>query len=314
MPGRLVVVAGPTGSGKSELALRLAETFQGEIVGCDSVQIYRRFDIGSAKTPVSERRGIPHHLIDICDAGEVFTAGEYAARARQALAEIAERGHVAVVVGGTGFYLRALLEGLFPGPRRDEQLRERLSQRESQRPGSLHRLLRRLDRASAQRIHVNDVNKTLRALEVTLLARQPMSEQFAKGRDALAGFQICKVGLNPARAELNARLDQRVMEMFQGGLLEEVRTLKSAPLVKPFESLGYRQALAHVQGQLSLEEAIASTQLETRQYAKRQMTWFRRDREIRWFAGFGSDPAIEKDVLEYVRACLSAVPDTDSGR
>ena len=305
----VIVVAGPTGSGKSELALRLAETFPAEIVGCDSVQIYRQFDIGSAKLPVHERRGIPHHLIDIRGAEEVFTAGDYARRARQTLREIADRGHAAIVVGGTGFYLRALLDGLFPGPQRDAALRERLSKRERMRPGSLHRLLRRWDPSSAARIHVNDVNKTMRALEVTLLKRQPMSEQLEQGRDALQGFRVCKIGLNPDRSELYARLDRRVVGMFEGGLIDEVRDLLDnqgvSPHAKPFESLGYRQALAYIKGQMGGEEAIASTQMETRRYAKRQMTWFRRDAEIRWFTGFGNDAVIQEDVAAYIGVQLS---------
>ncbi len=305
----VIVVAGPTGSGKSDLALRLAQTFGAEIVGCDSVQIYRQFDIGSAKLPYRERRGIPHHLIDICGADEVFTAGDYAQRARQTLREIADRGHAAIVVGGTGFYLRALLEGLFPGPQRDAALREKFGRRERRRPGSLHRLLRRWDPLSAARIHVNDVNKTMRALEVTLLKRQPMSEQLEQGRDALQGFRVCKIGLNPARAELYARLDRRVLEMFERGLIDEVRDLLErhgvSPHAKPFESVGYRQALAVATGQMTREQAISSTQLATRQYAKRQMTWFRRDAEIRWFAGFGNDADIEEDVAECVRGYLS---------
>jgi tRNA dimethylallyltransferase len=300
----LVVIVGPTGSGKSELALHLAEAVSGEILGCDSVQVYKSFDIASAKILACERRGIPHHLIDICDPEEVFTAGEYALRARRTLLEIAARGRVAIVVGGTGFYLRALLEGLFPGPQRDEALRARLSERERRRSGSVHRLLRRFDPESARRIHVNDVNKTIRALEVTLLGRKPMSEQFAEGRDVLVGFHSCKIGLNPPRPELSVRLDQRVERMFAGGLIEEVRHILALGIstqAKPFESLGYRQALAYVEGSMSWAEAIASAQRETRRYAKRQMTWFRRDRDVNWFGGFGSGPTVQNDVLEYVR-------------
>ena len=308
-PPDVLVVVGPTGSGKSELGLRLAEEFSGEIVGCDSVQIYRGFNIGTAKLAENERRGIPHHLIDICDPETLFTAGEYARRGRAALREIAGRGHLPIVVGGTGFYLRALLDGLFPGPQRDDALRERLSQRERSRPGSLHRLLRRLDPPSAARIHINDVNKTMRALEVTLLRKEPMSEQFQKGRAPLEGFRIHKVGLHPPVAELYALLEQRVQQMFDGGLEQEVRDMlrggEVSVLAKPFESLGYRQALALVEGKMLREESIRSTQMETRRYAKRQRTWFRRDPEIKWFAGFGNDPDIQKDVVEYVRVQVS---------
>jgi tRNA dimethylallyltransferase len=305
----VLVVAGPTGSGKSELGLRLAEEFSGEILSCDSVQIYRHFNIGTAKLTENERRGISHHLIDICDPETLFTAGEYAQRGRQTLQEIAGRRHVPIVVGGTGFYLRALFDGLFPGPLRDEALRERLTQRESLRPGSLHRLLGRLDPASAKRIHINDVNKTMRALEVTLVKREPMSEQFQKGRDALTGFRIHKIGLNPPVAELYPRLEQRVLRMFDAGLVEEVRDILDALGVsahaKPFESLGYRQALAFLEGRMSREQSISSTQMETRRYAKRQMTWFRREPEIQWYFGFGSNPDIQNDVVNYLSVQMS---------
>jgi tRNA dimethylallyltransferase len=303
----LITVLGPTGSGKTDLALCLAERFNGEIVNCDSVQIYRHFDIGTAKTPLEQRRGIPHHLIDIVEPGEVFTAGDYAARARTVLAEISARNHLPIVAGGTGFYLRALFEGLFPGPRRDPATRTRLAVRERRRPGSLHRILARLDPQSAARIHANDVNKTIRALEVCLLARQPLSKMFEQGRDRLQGFEIVKAGLNPPRDALYERLDRRFEHMIAAGLLDEVRRLLQSgvsPESKPFESLGYKQALALVRGELSLEAATASAQMETRRYSKRQMTWFRRERDVTWFAGFGDDPKLQEQVSEFVqRTC-----------
>ncbi|MEK7753405.1 MAG: tRNA (adenosine(37)-N6)-dimethylallyltransferase MiaA, partial [Acidobacteriota bacterium] len=188
----LVAVVGPTGSGKSELGLRIAEEFAGEIVNCDSLQVYRHFDIGTAKLSRLQQRGIPHHMLDVADPGEPFTAGEYAARARPLLVEIAGRGRLPVVVGGTGFYLRALIDGLFPGPGRDDSLRARLAARQARRPGSLHRVLRRLDPAAAGTIHPNDVQKTIRAVEVITLKRQPISALYAQGRDALQGFRILK--------------------------------------------------------------------------------------------------------------------------
>lgn len=294
--GRVLALVGPTGSGKSELAMVLARNLDGEIVSCDSVQVYRGFDIGSAKTPA--------HLVDIAGPEEVFTAGEYARRGRAVLAEIASRGHLAIVVGGTGFYLRALLEGLFPGPERDERLRARLLLRAGRRPGSLHRILSRLDPASASRIHAHDVNKTIRALEVCLIAREPLSKLFGKGRDPLAGFRIIKAGLNPPREALYARLDHRFMRMIDNGLLDEVRRILSCgidPEAKPFESVGYRQALAAVRGELSLDAAIASAQMETRRYAKRQMTWFRREPNVTWFQGFGDCPELQKQVFDFAQ-------------
>lgn len=284
----LLALIGPTGSGKSELALRAAAAFNGEIVNCDSVQVYRGFDIGTAKLIPAAREGIPHHLIDAIDPDEVFTAGEYARLARVSIRAIAGRGRVPIVVGGTGFYLRALLEGLSPGPRRDDSLRERLLVREGRRKGSLHRILKRLDPSSARAIHANDVNKTLRALEMRLLADAPRSSLPAP--DPLEGFAVVKVGLNPDRTALNTRLDLRLAAMFAQGLIGEVRALLDSgvsPTAKPFESLGYKEALRYVQGHLTLEEALQAAQQATRQYAKRQMTWFRRDDSVHWFPSFG---------------------------
>lgn len=299
-PQFLIAVVGPTGAGKSDLALYLSERLQGEIVNCDSVQIYRHFNIGTAKTP--------SHLVDIAEPDEIFTAGEYARRARAVVQDIASRDRIPIVVGGTGFYLRALLEGLFPGPERDEALRTRLAGRERQRPGSLHRVLSRFDPPSAARIHAHDVKKTIRALEVCLKARQPLSKMFAQGRDPLAGFDIIKVGLNPPRDALYARLDRRFVRMVENGLLDEVRQILASGVslgAKPFESLGYKQALAVVRGEVTLDAAIASAQLETRRYAKRQMTWFRREQNVTWFHGFGDCPDIQKQVFEIAVAQVS---------
>jgi tRNA dimethylallyltransferase len=303
----LIAVLGPTGSGKSELAQYLAAQLNGELVNCDSIQIYRHFNIGSAKTPA--------HLVDIAEPDEIFTAGEYARRARPVLQDIASRARVPIVVGGTGFYLRALLDGLFPGPERDEALRDRLSARERRRPGSLHRILSRLDAATGARIHVNDVNKTIRALEVCLTARQPLSRMFEQGRNPLEGFSTIRIGLNPPRDALYARLDRRFMRMVEDGLLDEVRHILAAgisPRAKPFESLGYKQALAVVRGELSLVEAIASAQMETRRYAKRQMTWFRREKNVTWFEGFGDYPDMQQRVLEFITRSRSS-PASGSG-
>jgi len=300
----LPVILGPTGSGKSELALRVAEELGGEIVNCDSVQIYRHFQIGTAKLPQAERRGIPHHLIDVVEPGDLFTAGDYARLARTVLGEIAERGHIPVLVGGTGFYLRALLQGLSPGPPRQDALRGRLQGREQKRPGSLHQILSRLDPAAAARIHANDVNKTLRALELRLLERRPISELFAQGRTPLTGFLPLKIGLSPDRDLLYRKLDLRAAAMFERGLVEEVRDLLARGLPaesKPFESLGYQQALEAVRGNISVEQAIASTQVETRRYAKRQLTWFRKEPDVHWLKGFGDSPDVIDQALVYIK-------------
>jgi tRNA dimethylallyltransferase len=304
----VVAVAGPTGSGKSELALRLAEVFDGEIVNCDSLQVYRRFNIGAAKLPEPERRGIPHHLIDIVDPDAVFTAGEYARLAREAIAAITARGRLPIVAGGTGFYLRALLEGLFPGPSRDQALRDRLAARELRRRGAIHRLLTRFDPETAARIHPNDVPKTMRALEVRLLARRPASELFREGRDALEGYRVLKLALGPDREPLNARLDARCRAMFEAGLIDEVRGILAMgypPATKPFEALGYAQALQSIQGELSPKDALFYAQRRTRQYAKRQLTWFRREKDVVWLKGFGEDPAITLQARERVREFLA---------
>ena len=303
----LPIVLGPTGSGKSELGLQLAEELAGEIVNCDSLQLYRGFDIGTAKVLGAERREIPHHLIDLLVPDQLFTAGDYARTARAVLHEITARGRIPVVVGGTGFYLRALLEGLSPGPQRDTALRDRLLGREQKRPGSLHRILSRLDPEAAARVHKNDQNKTLRALEIRLLEGRPRSALFAGGRAPLAGFQPIRVGLNPPRDLLFRRLDERTAAMFDRGLIDEVRHLLAAGVsanAKPFESLGYRQALEVVNGRLTPRQAIESTQTETRQYAKRQMTWFRKEHEVHWLHGFGNATPIQEQALEIIRAAL----------
>jgi tRNA dimethylallyltransferase len=300
----LIIIAGPTGSGKSALALHVAHRFDGEVVNCDSVQIYRHFDIGSAKLSVEEREGIPHHLIDVAGPDELFTAGDYCRVGRAALSDIAARGKVPIVAGGTGLYLRALLDGLVEGPARDEELRTRLSARKA---GSLHRLLSRLDPVSAARIHANDSNKLIRAMEISLKERTPLSEVFARGRDPLVGFRALKFALDPPRAELYRRLDERSAALFDLGIIEEVRGILARgfpPSSKPFEALGYKQAIDLIEGRLTLEEAVAATQIRTRQYAKRQLTWFRREKDMVWLAGFGGDSEIQASVRDRVAAII----------
>lgn len=304
----LVAIAGPTGSGKSELALRVAERFNGEVVNCDSVQIYRFFDIGTAKLPAAERREIPHHLIDIADPGELFTAGEFARIGRPVLREIAGRGRLPVVTGGTGFYLRALIDGLAPGPQRDETLRAALRAREAKRPGCAHRFLRRLDPATAARIHRHDLPKVIRALEICLSERRSATEVFAAGRDALQDFRTLKIGLFPDRAQLYQRLESRMQAMFAGGLIEETAAILErgyAPDCKPFESIGYKQALQALRGELSPKDALFYATRETRRYAKRQMTWFRQEPGLEVFSGFGDEPTTAEKVETRVQAFLS---------
>jgi tRNA dimethylallyltransferase len=285
-----VLILGPTGSGKTALSLTLGERFSGEIVSCDSVAVYRGMDLGTAKPAHEERARLPHHLIDVADPDQPFTAGEYSRRARAALREIAGRGRLPIVTGGTGLYLRALTEGLFAGPVRQNDLRARL-RRSVERHGNgwLHRLLARLDPASAERIHANDASKLIRAIEVCLAARKPLSEVMR--RDPLTGFLLLRIGLNPPRAELYARLNERCEAMFAAGLVEETRGLleRYGP-VKALDSLGYRQARGVLEGSLSMEDAIRAAQQGHRNYAKRQMTWFRREPEVHWIEGFGVEP------------------------
>jgi tRNA dimethylallyltransferase len=285
----LVVIAGPTASGKSSLALALALHFGGEIISCDSVAVYREFEIGTAKPSREERTQVPHHLIDVVAPDAYFTAGEYARQARAAAQEITARGRLAIVCGGTGLYLRAMLDGLFAGPERDERLRERLRGRK--RNGSLWRLLRRLDPEAAGRIHANDEPKLIRAIEVCAASSKSMSELLRDGRDAILGYRILRLGLTPERGLLYDRINQRCAAMFEDGLLEETRGLlqRYGPDVFPMRSLGYRQAAEHLRGECSLAEAIARTQQGHRNYAKRQVTWFRRDPEMQWLESFGAE-------------------------
>ena len=291
----LVVLLGPTASGKTALSLALAERFNGEIVSCDSVALYREFDIGTAKPSAADRARVPHHLIDVADPTEAVTAGDYARRTRKAVAEIRERRKMPIVVGGTGLYLRALLEGLFAGPQRSEELRTRLRERVSSRgPEYVHKILRRLDPTAGAKIHANDTPKVIRAVEVCLSAKVPITELWEGSQSPLTGFRILRIGLNPERGALYDRINQRCRQMFDEGLVEETRTLiaKCGDSVWPLSSLGYRQAVQVLRGELTREQVIAAAQQAHRNYAKRQMTWFRREPGVRWLEGFGDDPAI----------------------
>ena len=301
----LLAIVGPTAAGKSALALALAEETGGEILNYDSVQVYRGFEIGSGKVPPEERRGIPHHLLDVVDPNQSFTAGDYRREAQQVLVAMRARGRLPVLVGGTGLYLRSLLQGLSDSPPRSEGLRARLRKMAARRgPRFLHRLLIRLDTTSALRIHPHDEQKLIRAIEVCLLSRQPLSVMFSRGRAGLEGFRVFKLGLNPPWRELHERINRRVEEMYRRGLVEEVRVALGRPdsaLLKPLQALGYVQASAALRRDLSVEEAVHQTQTATRQYAKRQMTWFRREEGVTWLAGFGDDPEVQRQAVEWFR-------------
>lgn len=311
----LIAVVGPTASGKTCLSLALAERFQGEIVNCDSVALYREFDIGAAKPTHEERARVPHHLLDVLAPNEISTAGDYARRARQVISEIAARGNTPVVTGGSGLYLRALLQGLFSGPPRSEELRARLREVANAK-GSLHlhRVLRRLDPAAAHDIHANDAPKLIRAIEVCLQARRPMSEIWREqGRAPLTGFRIVRFGLNPDRTALYERINQRVMKMIDAGLIEETRAIvaRYGYDIAPLNSTGYKQAVQFLRGHLTREQIIAAIQQAHRNYAKRQMTWFRREPDVHWLAGFGDGPEIQRAATQIVNA---APDDTVSPR
>ena len=299
----LVVILGPTGSGKTAISLALAEQFHGEIVNCDSVAVYSEFEIGTAKPSSEERNRAPHHLLDFVEPTAYMTAGEYARQARRVLGEICDRGNLPIVVGGTGLYLRALLDGLFAGPPRSEELRERLREKVEQRSQQyLHAILRRLDATAAEKIHANDIPKVIRAIEVCLASRQKMSEMWKQGSEPLKGFEILRLGLNPDRSSLYERLNRRASKMFECGLVEETQSLlkKYGNTSWPLNSLGYKQAVQLLNGEVDLDTAIQSTQQAHRNYAKRQMTWFRREPEVVWLDGYGDDASIQGQAAALV--------------
>ena len=318
-PARLIVILGPTASGKSALAIELAKRLNGEILVCDSTQVYRHFDIGTAKVPPRDQGGIAHHLVDLVEPDEIFTAGDYRRHALLALDDLRRRSKLPILAAGTGLYLRALLEGLADAPTRSEELRDRLRRSAKQRgPVHLHKILARLDPASAARIAPRDAQKIIRAIEMRILAGKPVAEIFRAGRadsrgevrekdrrevrnNALEGYVITKIGLAPPRPALYARIDARVNEMLAAGWLDEVRALVSsgvrdkarenvrgiAPDAKPFQFIGYSDLRAHLEGRIPLAAAIANIQQSTRRFAKRQLTWFRREPDVHWLAAFG---------------------------
>ena len=302
----VLAIVGPTASGKSELALFLAECFSGEIVNYDSVQIFRYFDIGTAKPASEERARVPHHMIDIREPTAIFTAGDYQREARRVLHDICARGKMPVLVGGTGLYLRALTEGLFHGPERSIYWRNRLEML-AERKGReyLHRILSKVDPVAASRIDVRDKPKVIRALEVRLETGKALSKHLdERRRYPLTGFDIRFIGLSPPREELYRRINDRVRQMFTAGLVQEVRELlrKGIPSsAKPFEAIGYRHVIAHIDSCITNEETIRIIQRDTRRYAKRQMTWFRKQPDVTWFDGPGDSDEIKNMVHQFVK-------------
>jgi len=307
----LLILAGPTASGKTALALSLAEQFQGEVVSCDSVAVYRGMEIGTAKPSMEERMRVPHHLIDVFSPDDVCTAGDYSRLAREAIRSITGRGRLPIVAGGTGLYLRALIEGLFPAPARREPLRTKLRARaERHGPPYLHRILKRVDPAAAELIHANDVPKVIRAIEITLAGQEgiaPMTEQWRQPRDPLTGYRILRLGLNPPRAELYARINRRAAQMFDSGLVEETTQLVETYgfECRPLTSLGYAQAIAVLRGETTLDQAVAECAQGHRNYAKRQLTWFRKDPQIRWLEAFGSSDETQAEARALVSRFLA---------
>jgi tRNA dimethylallyltransferase len=302
----LVAVVGPTASGKSTLGVWLAERLGGEVVACDSTQLYRGFDIGTAKPSASERRGIPHHLMDVLGPKEDATAGGYRQLALTVLNDLRERRKLPVFTVGTGLYLRALLEGLAEVPQRSEELRARLrASAEEHSPGHLHQVLKRLDPETASKIAPADEQKLIRAIEVCLLARKPISELHREGRVPLEGWRVLKLGLNSPREKLVERIHSRTDTMLERGWLKEVQTLLASGMsedAKPFDFIGYRELRALMQEKISLGEAREAIQQATRRYAKRQLTWFRKEPGVHWIPGFGDDSAVQADAINWLRS------------
>ena len=309
----LVAIVGPTASGKSALAVDLARQLSGEVVACDSTQLYRGFDIGTAKPSLADRRGIPHHLIDVLSPAENATAGGYRHMALAVLHDLRRRGRLPIFTVGTGLYLRALLEGLAELPQRSEELRERLRNAATARRartrandgGYLHRVLRRLDPQAAAKIAPRDEQKLIRAIEVCLVARKPLSDLHRGGRAPLQGWRVLKVGLMPPRQALYEKIHARNDAMLEHGWLEEVRALLASGAderAKPFDFIGYRELRAVLGGRQTLEQARAAIQQQTRNYAKRQLTWFRKETDVHWLSGFGDDPRVQREALAWLES------------
>ena len=305
----LIVILGPTASGKSTLGVWLAERIGGEVVACDSTQLYKGFDIGTAKPSLAERRGIPHHLIDMLSPTEAATAGGYREAAIAVLDDLRRRNRIPILTVGTGLYLRALLEGLADVPQRSEELRDRLREsRARHAAGHLHRILRRLDPDAAGAIAPADEQKLIRAIEVCLLTKRALSHVYRDGRTPLEGWRPIKLGLQPPREDLYEKIHARTESMLARGWLGEVRTLMNSGLTdeaKPFDFIGYRELRGVARGEMQIADAQAAIQQGTRRYAKRQITWFRREAGVQWLEGFGDSPEVQTDALEFVEQSVS---------
>ena len=305
----LVVILGPTASGKSALGIELARLFNGEVIVCDSTQVYRRFDIGTAKVPLDEQQGIAHHLTDLVEPNEIFTAGEYRRRAITVLDDLKHRTKLPILTAGTGLYLRALLEGLADAPERSEELRSRLRETVEHRGAEyLHRVLGKVDAEAAEKIAVRDTQKIIRAIEIRILARQTLGDVHRSGREPLQGFRVIKLGLSPDRRALYSRIDARTHHMLDAGWLDEVRKLISDDVLanaKSFQSIGYAELRDHLENKISQEEAVRRIQQSTRQFAKRQITWFRREPDVHWLAGFGDAYSIIAQARAIVAEAIS---------
>jgi tRNA dimethylallyltransferase len=302
----LVAILGPTASGKSALGVWLGERLGGEVVACDSTQLYRGFAVGTAKPSAVEQQRVPHHLLDVLEPSQEATAGGYRELALAVLKDLRARQRLPVFTVGTGLYLRVLVEGLADLPQRSEELRERLrASAEEHGPERLHSVLRKLDPAAADKIAAADEQKLIRAIEVCLLARKPLSDIHKQGRSRLEGWRPLKIGLQPDREQLYSRIHARTDAMLAGGWLEEVRMLVESGVpagAKPFDSIGYRELRDVQAGHLELDKARAMIQQATRRYAKRQMTWFRRESEVHWIAGFGDQARTQEEALAWLQS------------
>ena len=304
MKHKLFVILGPTAVGKTEISLALAEEIGAEIISADSMQVYRGMDIGTAKPTQEERARVPHHLIDVAEPWEEFSAGRYVSLADEAIADVTRRGKIPLVVGGTGMYVRALLEGIFEGPGADFKLREGLAETESGEPGALHKMLKNVDPRAAERIHPSDIRRIVRALEVYEKTGKTISENQSQWRgEGRYDYKIA--GLTRPRPELYRRIDERVENMIKNGLLDEVKTLMEngcRPEMPSMQALGYKQLLAHLDGDLNLQTAIELIKRDTRRYAKRQYTWFNAQKNITWIdvsqQNFASSVGLVKKALD----------------